>query len=91
MENADRPINPAISEKINDTEFFEYNLPHGQRQHSGLTKREYFAGLFIQGILAAQTEMRANGTQNDYFGGQVENIVSEALTITDELLKALEK
>ena len=52
MKNADKPINPTTSQKINETEFFEYELPDRQRQYSGLTKREHFAGLALQGLLA---------------------------------------
>ncbi|KUJ54000.1 hypothetical protein [Chryseobacterium aquaticum] len=78
MENGENQIHSFIS-----NEFCEGNF-------KGLTKREYFAGLFIQGILSSQTEMRSNGLANDHFGGAVENIVSEALQITDELLKQLE-
>ena len=52
MKNADKPINPSTSIKISDTEVFEYNLPTKERQYSGLTKREYFAGLALQGLLA---------------------------------------
>ena len=52
MKNADKPISPTTSQKINETEFFEYNLPNKEKQYSGLTKREYFAGLAMQGLLA---------------------------------------
>lgn len=75
MKNSEQPSNPI---SVNNPRF------------SGLTKREYFAGIFIQGILSAQTEMRSNGITNDQYGGAVENLVSEALSITDELLKQLE-
>lgn len=87
MKNANKPINPSI----NSVENGEGNLcaVFTESGKEGLTKREYFAGLFIQGILAAQSEMRCNGYQNNHFGGQVENIVREALDITDELLKQL--
>jgi hypothetical protein len=80
MKNADRPIYPdpqrgAEQSQSNQTPW---------KLESGLTKREYFAGLFIQGILSAQTEMRSNGHDNT---GQFQTIVSEALEITDELLR----
>ena len=52
MKNADKPIYPTTSQKINETEFFEYNLANKEKQYSGLTKKEYFTGLAIQGLLA---------------------------------------
>ena len=60
MKNADKPINPSTSIKISDTEFFEYNLPNQERQYSGLTKREHYAGLAMQGLLANITQEEIN-------------------------------
>ena len=61
MNNADKPIYPTTSQKINETEFFEYNLPNKEKQYSGLTKREYFAGLAMQGLISSFTEKASYG------------------------------
>lgn len=50
----------------------------------GLTKREYFAGLALQGLLANRWSME-NGSY------QSEDIVKQAISNADELLKQLEK
>ena len=84
MKNADKPINPSTSIKINDTEFFEYNLPNKEKQYSGLTKREYFAGLAMQGFCSNQEFLKnLNGDPN---------LTAQAcIEIADELLKQLEE
>jgi len=87
--NGDKSINPQIQSNTNKDHLLS-EIWHDEK-NQGLTKREYFSGLFIQGILSSQTELRANGNDNHTFGGSVENIVTEALIITDELLKQLEK
>ncbi|MDV3685301.1 hypothetical protein CMU45_02765 [Elizabethkingia anophelis] len=84
MKNADKPIYPAVAEIINETEFTEYNLPHRQMQLSGLSKREYFAGLAMQGLIAGRWACPDN-VPND-----VETITREALLHADEILKQLE-
>ena len=86
MKNADKPINPSTSIKISDTEFFEYNLPNQERQYSGLTKREYFAGLALQGIIA--------GRKDELYKIKDETIkiyVELSIKSADELLKQLEE
>ena len=88
MNNANQPIHPSSIKESYDLMGHEMFRTVNNKD---LTKREYFAGLFIQGILSAQTEMRANRNRNDYFGGEVESLVTEALNFTDELLKQLEK
>ena len=85
MENADKPIYPTISQKINETEFFEYNLPNKEKHYSGLTKREYFAGLAMQGLIAGRWACPDN-VPND-----VMTIVEQAVFHADELLKQLEE
>lgn len=95
MENGKQPINPTTYTRVGDGDndfdpLVDGHITGYEKKFGGLTKREYFAGLCIQGILSAQTEMRSNGQQNNYFGAAVESIVSEALEITDELLKQLE-
>ena len=85
MKNADKPINPSTSTKINDTEFFEYNIPHGERQYSGLTKREHYAGLAMQGLLALPDK----GTFGS-FDKAIEWMCEVSVKFADELLKQLE-
>ena len=86
MKNADKPINPGTSIKINDTEFFEYNIPHGERQYSGLTKREHYAGLAMQGLLALPDK----GTFGS-FDEAIEWMCEVSVKFADELLKQLEE
>ena len=85
MENADKPINPSTSIKINDTEFLEYNLPNKERQYSGLTKREHYAGLALQGLLALPDK----GTFGS-FDEAIEWMCEVSVKFADELLKQLE-
>lgn len=86
MKNADKPIYPTTSKKINDTEFFEYELPDKERQYSGLTKREYFAGLAMQGLISTFTEKASYGG----LGTEIEETIECAIYYADELLKQLE-
>ena len=86
MKNADKPINPSTSIKINDTEFFEYNLPNQERQYSGLTKREHYAGLALQGLLALPDK----GTFGS-FDEAIEWMCEVSVKFADELLKQLEE
>ena len=85
MKNADKPINPSTSIKINDTEFLEYNLPNKERQYSGLTKREHYAGLAMQGLLALPDK----GTFGS-FDEAIEWMCEVSVKFADELLKQLE-
>ena len=86
MKNADKPINPGTSIKINDTEFLEYNLPNKERQYSGLTKREHYAGLAMQGLLALPDK----GTFGS-FDEAIEWMCEVSVKFADELLKQLEE
>ena len=86
MKNADKPINPSTSIKISDTEFFEYNLPNQERQYSGLTKREHYAGLAMQGLLALPDK----GTFGS-FDEAIEWMCEVSVKFADELLKQLEE
>lgn len=52
----------------------------------GLTKREYFAGLAMQGLCASG--MKDYEANDGYVGSQP--LVGDALRIADELLKQLE-
>ena len=61
MNNADKPIYPTLMQQVGDNEFEPTNL-HPKSQHrfvpeysimtGGLTKREYFSVLAMQGLLA---------------------------------------
>lgn len=73
MNNADKPINPVLTQS-----------PSLQNETSlGLTKREYFAGVALQGILSNRWSME--------FGNYNEEQKTEmAIKYADELLKQLE-
>lgn len=58
----------------------ENTNPKGES--SGLSKREYFAGLAMQGWIACQHE--------GFTAGSNESIAERAVACADELLKALE-
>ena len=85
MKNADKPINPFKSIKFNGKEFFEYNLPYNHKQYSGLTKREHYAGLAMQGLLALPDK----GTFAS-FDEAIEWMCEVSVKFADELLKQLE-
>ena len=87
MKNADKPIYPTTSQKINETEFFEYNLPNKEKQYSGLTKREYFAGLAMQGLLANSYGGMTSGGSRTFSPNEISKL---AVLHADELLKQLE-
>ena len=88
MKNADKPIYPTTSQKINETEFFEYNLPNKEKQYSGLTKREYFAGLAMQGLLANSYGGMTSGGSRTFSPNEISKL---AVLHADELLKQLEE
>ena len=69
MKNADKPINPIPEH------FDKY-----QNENIGLTKREYFAGLAMQGILA-------NSSLNNL---KEETVAEISVLCADKLLKQLE-
>lgn len=71
MKNGDKPINPCIEEYTANRE-----------QYYGLTKREYFAGLAMQGMCSKYT--------TDSMMGKV-GICKDAVSIADELLKQLDE
>ena len=80
MKNADKPINPIVQEE---------NIGQGGKilmcTEYGLTKREYFAGLAMQGLIAGRWACPDN-VPND-----VKTIVEQAVIHADELLKQLEE
>ena len=51
----------------------------------GLTKREYFAAMAMQGLLASMAEKAARGN----WGTEVNELANASVKIADELLKQL--
>ena len=78
MKNADKPINP-IPEDIRD---YSGNFDN---RFSGLSKREHYAGLAMQGLLALPDK----GTYAS-FDEAIERICEVSVKFADELLKQLE-
>jgi len=84
MENGKQPINPSEGyidqcEKSGMTQ----SGNGGFMQFHGLTKREYFAGLAMQGLLAS----------NAIYKGRTDNreaLAIDAIAFADELLKQLD-
>ena len=81
MKNEDNPIEWKYSlPLIEDNEgIFEIKNP-------GLTKREYFAGLALQGLISSFTEKASYGG----WGTEIEETIKCAIDYADELLKQLE-
>ena len=71
MKNADKPINPVLTQNPS---------------FIGLTKREYFAVLALQGLLA----LTDKGTYGS-FDEAIERICEVSVKFADELLKQLEE
>ena len=80
MKNSDKPINPIVQEE---------NIGQGGKilmcTEYGLTKREHYAGLAMQGLLALPDK----GTF-DSFDKAIEWICEVSVKFADELLKQLE-
>ena len=77
MKNADKPINPVLTQSPslqNDTSL-------------GLTKREYFAGLAMQGLLS---NSYSNGFSQPLSEYDSKSIAKFSIEYADELLKQLE-
>jgi hypothetical protein len=79
MNNADKPINPIVNKEGFLTS--ENSEKITKDKYSGLTKREYFAGLAMQGLCANSIP----GSHHAF-----ENLTKEAIMYADELLKQLE-
>ena len=75
MENRDEPINPCL---IKGRQGFADIPTIPSREVYGLTKREYFAGLAMQGLLS-------NGTT----GQPISDIARKCIRLTDALLEEL--
>ena len=77
MKNADKPINPVLTQS-----------PSLQNETSlGLTKREYFAGLAMQGLLANCNGGMTSGGNHVFSPNGISEL---AVLHADELLKQLE-
>ena len=75
MKNADKPINPVLTQSPslqNDTSL-------------GLTKREYFAGLAMQGLISS-----CDWNFTTFNKDLIEATSKNAIELADELLKQLE-
>ena len=56
----------------------------------GLSKREHFAAMAMQGILASQTKMRSIGATNTLTSNEF-NIAIESIALADALIIELNK
>jgi hypothetical protein len=65
--------------------------PNGNYTQYGLTKREYFAGLAMQGVMASLTEMQSMGGSILHHVGLDQVLAKEAVCIADALLAELEQ
>ena len=77
MKNADKPINPVLTQSPslqNDTSL-------------GLTKREHYAGLAMQGLLANSYGGMTSGGSRTFSPNEISEL---AVLHADELLKQLE-
>ena len=75
MKKADKPINPVLTQSPslqNDTSL-------------GLTKREYFAGLAMQGLISS-----CDWNFTTFNKDLIESTSKNAIDLADELLKQLE-
>ena len=80
MNNADTPAMPISVSSSIDGNMCSSDFEYGE----GLTKREHFAGLAMQGLLAAPS---------DNFKNQVSfsKYIEQSVIVADALLKELEK
>ena len=79
MKNADKPTYPL--------EFKKEGSYNTEWWSNGLTKREYFAGLSMQGLISSFTEKASYGG----WGTEMEATIKCAIDYADELLKQLEE
>lgn len=85
MKNGKQPITPSMWTKCGDGADDYQPLKEGQKtgwevKFGGLTKREYFAGLALQGIISK------HGVETD-----ISNFTKDAVKLADALLEQLEK
>ena len=86
MKNADKPINPL--KRANNAFYDEKDEPFISRVKPliGLTKREHYAGLAMQGLAALPDK----GTYSS-FDEAIERICEVSVKFADKLLKQLEE
>lgn len=85
MKNADKPINPFYHKGSMQTEnTIDKNRPH----LLGLTKREYFAAMAMQGLLTRIPYIENWETDLGFL--ESKRIAVESIIMADELLKQLE-
>lgn len=87
MNNADMPAMPQERDWQNDMEAHVANSTSGEPPStgSGLTKREHFTALAMQGLLAS-------GAYSEMVGYQLStNVSHEAASVADATLKRLER
>lgn len=88
MKNSEQPINPCMMQQVGDDSYRAHKEgdPKGYRiPMAGLTKREYFAGLAMQGLLVNYVN---NGQYASYTDQP--DVAHIAVQVADELLKQLE-
>ena len=91
MNNGKQPISPTMYTKFGDGADDYQPLKDGQKtgwevKFGGLTKREYFAGLAMQGLISSFTEKAAIGG----WGTEMKETIKCAIDYADELLRQLE-
>ena len=86
MNNADKPINPIKG--VDDLFYNEQDESYIKQLKPllGLTKREHYAGLAMQGLISSFTEKASNGR----WGTEIKETIKCAIDYADELLKQLE-
>ena len=83
MENANRPINPQIGSNTNNQH--QLSEVYTDENNPGLTKREHFSSLFLQGMLSGRKDT-ISGVESS-----VEYYCKVSIKLADELLKQLDK
>ena len=79
MKNADKPINPIFTDSgypVSGDRIYKSTI-------TGLTKREYFAGLALQGTCSNQEFLKNLNADPNL-------VIKACIEIADELLKQLE-
>jgi hypothetical protein len=85
MNNADKPASPATGlskysgGRFGDKDQTEYSDGTGKIFFPGLTKREYFAAMAMQGILSSSADRGES------------YVATQSVKFADELLKQLEQ
>ncbi|WP_374464166.1 hypothetical protein [Chryseobacterium sp.] len=77
MENSNKPIYPQIGSTVNNEN--QLSEVYTDENLRGITKREYFAGLAMQGLMANNNSC------------SITHIVEMSIKTADELLKQLDR